>query len=302
MATGLEVLGAVGAAFQLVELAAKAFKLFSDMSTGFKDANGEAALIRRELFNFKQSAKFAHNNLKHLRVDDIGLQQSLLKYESSISQLGHEMQAIHGRKRPWGQTKNWMKLMSKDSEVTMLRHQLKQHTSELAEKFTLVTLKEIRDAVKEIEAVGQAHYDLSKNARQEDTLWKQADTLWKQASTESLNIIKAAVDGGASLQTPVLSPYRFDDDHLFDLDTPPLSPSPPGSAPISPVESVSPDWIEQLNCPFPLTRRHSTDTLAWCEGSDCYANSIHSSKTGDGRHRFTRSTETVFSVSVASSD
>jgi hypothetical protein len=99
MATGLEVLGAVGAAFQLVELAAKAFKLFSDMSTGFKDANGEAALIRRELFNFKQSAKFAHNNLKHLRVDDIGLQQSLLKYESSISQLGHKMQAIHGRKR-----------------------------------------------------------------------------------------------------------------------------------------------------------------------------------------------------------
>jgi hypothetical protein len=186
-----------------------------------------------------------------------------------------------------------MKLMSKDSEVTILRHQLKRHTSELAEKFTLATLKEIRDAVKEIKAVGQAHYDLSKNARQEDTLWKQADTLWKQASTESLNIIKAAVDGGASLQTPVLSPYRFDDDHLFDLDTPPLSPSPPGSAPISPVGSVSPDEIEQLGCPSRLTRRHSTDTLAWCERPDCYANSIHSSKTFYGRHWFTLSTGTV---------
>jgi hypothetical protein len=37
--TGLEVLGAVGASLQLVGLATKAVKLFSDMSTGFVRRN-----------------------------------------------------------------------------------------------------------------------------------------------------------------------------------------------------------------------------------------------------------------------
>ena len=136
-----EVLGAVSASLALVGLATKAVKLFSDMSTGFKDADGKAALIHQDLFNFKQSAKFAHHKLEHVKVDDLGLKQCLVKYEGSIAQLGHKMQAIQGSKRLWGKTKKWMELMSSDSEVTMLRQQLKQHTSELTEKFTLVMLQ-----------------------------------------------------------------------------------------------------------------------------------------------------------------
>lgn len=264
MATGIEVLGAVAASLQLVQLAAKAVSLFSDMSTGFKDADGKAALIHQELFNFKQSAKFAHHNLDHLKVDDLGLKQSLVKYEGSISQLGHKMQAIQGKKRLWGQTKKWMALMSNDSEVTMLRHQLKQHTTELTEKFTLTMLKGIKEDVKEIKTDVRAHYDFNRSTH-------QSVMLWQQSSDEKLDTLKAKLDAAIGLQTPVLSPFRLDDDDLFDLDSPPLSPSPP----------ASPRW-----CHFNLVRRNSTDSSAWCESSSCCAFSAHSTTTLDGGHQW----------------
>lgn len=54
--------------------------------------------------------------------EDLGLKQSLMKYEGSISQLGQKMQAIQGKKRLWGQTKKRTALMSNDSEATVLRH------------------------------------------------------------------------------------------------------------------------------------------------------------------------------------
>jgi hypothetical protein len=78
--SGVEVLGAFAASIQLIGLAGKAVKLFFEMSRGFKDANGEAALIHEELSSFKQSAKFASENLKRLRVDDLGLEQSIWRY------------------------------------------------------------------------------------------------------------------------------------------------------------------------------------------------------------------------------
>ena len=44
-----EALGAVSASLALVILATKAVKFFSDMSTGFKDADGKAKLIHEDL-------------------------------------------------------------------------------------------------------------------------------------------------------------------------------------------------------------------------------------------------------------
>jgi hypothetical protein len=147
MATPLEVLGAFSASSQLVQLATKAVKLFSDMRTGFKDADGKAALIHRELVDFKQSAEFAHHNLSYVQVDDLGLKQSLSKYEDSISQLDHRMRTIQAKKKLLGRTEMWMKLMSSDNDVNMLRRQLEKHTSELMWKFTVVMLKEIKGDV-----------------------------------------------------------------------------------------------------------------------------------------------------------
>ncbi|KAM0704342.1 hypothetical protein Q7P35_008576 [Cladosporium inversicolor] len=121
------------------------------MSTGFTDADKKAALIHQDLFDFKQSAKFAHHNLEHVKIHDLGLKQSLVKYEGTISQLGHKMQAIQGKKRLWSKTKKWMELMSSDSEVTMLRNQLKQHTREMTEKFTLVMLERMKQDVKAVD-------------------------------------------------------------------------------------------------------------------------------------------------------
>jgi plasmid rolling circle replication initiator protein Rep len=145
--TGLEVLGAVSASLQLVQLATKAVKLFSDMRTGFKDADGKAALVHQELVGFKQSAEFAYHNLSYIQADDVGLKQSLLKYEDSISQLGHKMQTIQAKKKLLGRTEMWMKLMSRDSDVNMLRRQLEKYTSGLMWKFTVVVLKEIKGDV-----------------------------------------------------------------------------------------------------------------------------------------------------------
>lgn len=64
MATGLEVLGAVGTALQLVEIASQAVAYFSDMTTGFKDLDGKVGNIYQDLDNFKDSAKWAHRNLE----------------------------------------------------------------------------------------------------------------------------------------------------------------------------------------------------------------------------------------------
>jgi hypothetical protein len=267
MATVVEILGTVAASLQLVALATKAVKLFSDMSTGFKDADGKAALIHQDLLNFKQSAKFAYHNLEHVKVDDLGLKQCLVKYEGSIAQLGHKMQAIQGRKRLWGKTKKWMELMSSDSEVTMLRQQLKQHTSELTEKFTLVMLQEIKGDVKEIKTDVRAHYDFSRTTH-------QSVMLWQQSSIERLDTIESKLDAAVALQTPTLSPFRLDDDDLFDFDleSPPLSPSP------SPAAS-SPRW-----CVGNIVRRNSTDSTAFCDASSCDALSEHSTTTPDGGH------------------
>jgi hypothetical protein len=273
-----EVLGAVAASLQLVGLATKAVRLFSDMSTGFKDADKTAALIHEDLFNFKQSAKFAHHNLEHVKIDDLGLRQSLVKYEGTIAQLGHKMQAIQGKKRLWSQTKKWMKLMSSDSEVTMLRNQLKQHTSELTEKFTLVMLERMKQDVKEIKTEVRAHHEFSRSAH-------QSVMLWQQGSEERLDTIEAKLDAAISLQTPTLSPFRLDDDGLFDLldlGSPPrsiISSSPPTTPPAagnSPVRSSSPLSDRSIFCTRNITRRNSDDTLAWCSASSCDANSIHS--------------------------
>jgi hypothetical protein len=261
-----EALGAVSASLALVILATKVVKFFSDMSTGFKDADGKAKLIHEDLYNFKLGAKFAHNNLDHLKVDDLGLKQCLVKYEVSIAQLGHKMQAIHGKKRLWGQTKKWMELMSSDSEVAMLRQHLKQHlkqhTSELTEKFTLAMLQEIKGDVKEIKTDVRANHAFNMSAH-------QSVMLWQQSSDERLDTIEAKLDAAIGLQTPKMSPFHLDDDDLFDLDleSPPLSPSPP----------ASPRW-----CVDNLVRRNSTDSYAMCEASSCYAVSINSTTTSNG--------------------
>jgi hypothetical protein len=165
------------------------------MSTGFKDAEGKAALIHQDLYNFKQSAKFAHHNLKHLKVDSLGLEQCLVKYEGTIAQLGQKMQAIQGRKRLWGMTKEWMELMWSDSEVMMLREQLRQHTSELTEKFTLVMLQEIKGDVQEIKTDVRAHYDFSRSTH-------QSVMLWQQSSDERLDTLESKLDAAIGLQTP----------------------------------------------------------------------------------------------------
>jgi hypothetical protein len=140
--SGVEVLGAFAASIQLIGLAGKAVKLFFEMSRGFEDANGEAALIHEELSSFKQSAKFASENLKRLRVDDLGLEQSIWRYQGSITKLVLKMEAIESRKKLIGQTRMWMELMSTDSEVTKLRGTLRRHTRELAANFTLSMLDE----------------------------------------------------------------------------------------------------------------------------------------------------------------
>jgi hypothetical protein len=295
MATPVEVLGAVSASLHLVELATKAVKLFSDMSTGFKDADGKAALIHQELFNFKQSAKFANHNLNHTQVHDVGLKQSLLKYEDSISQLGYKMQAIQAKKKLIGRTKMWMKLMSSDSEVNMLRQQLEKHTGELMGKFTVVMLKEIKGDVKEIKTDVRAHYDFSRSTHQYNVSAHQSVMLRHEASDEKIDTLTAKLEAAIGLQTPVLSPFRLDDDDLFDLHTPPLSPSPPLSAspPLSPAMSPAADVTPEGSssrtsgawCGQNMVRRDSTDTYAYCEGSDCDAYSFTSRNTEDSMHR-----------------
>jgi hypothetical protein len=301
MATGLEVVGAVSASLHLVELATKAVKLFSDMSTGFKDADGKAALIHQELFNFKQSAKFANHNLSHVQVDDLGLKQSLSKYEDSISQLGYKMQTIQAKKKLIGRTKMWMKLMSSDSEVNMLRQQLEKHTGELMGKFTVVMLKEIKGDVKEIKTDVRAHYDFSRSTHQYNVSAYQSIMLRHEASEEKLDTLAAKFEAAIGLQTPVMSPFRTDDNDLFDLHTPPLSPSPPLSASppfsaspplspaISPAADVTPEGSSPRTsgawCGQNMVRRDSTDTYAYCEGSDCDAYSFTSRGTEASMHR-----------------
>jgi uncharacterized protein YoxC len=189
--TGLEVLGAVGASLQLVGLATKAVKLFSDMSTGFKDADGKAALIHQELSNFKQCAKFANHNLNHTQVDDVGLEH--------IWQLGHKMQTIQAEKMLFGKTEMWMKLMSSDSDVNMLREQLQKHTSELMGKFTVVMLKEINGDVKEIKSDVRAHYDFSRSTHQYNVSAHQAVMLRHQESDEKLDTLAAKLDAATGL-------------------------------------------------------------------------------------------------------
>lgn len=292
MATGLEVLGAVGASLQLVELATKAVKLFSDMTTGFKDTDKKAALIHQDLFNFKQSAKFAHHNLGHVQIDDLGLKQSLVKYEDTIAQLGQKMQKIQSKKRLWNKAKKWIELMSNDSEVTMLRGQLKQHTSELTEKFTLAMLERmkhdvtgIKQDVKKIKTRVGNHHEFSRSAHQQVMLWQQS-------SDERLDTIEAKLDAAVGLKTPNLSPFRLDDPDLFDLNSPPHSPPPTTSpaADVSPAASLSSTrW-----CFSNIVRRSSSDTLAWCESSSCYACSAHSDYSS---HAWVAGTRPVSSAS-----
>jgi hypothetical protein len=196
--SGFEVAGAVGVAIQLAGVATKAFKLFSDMSRGFKDVDGTAARIHNELSSFKQSAKAARNNLKDLKIDNLDLKQALLEYEHTVAQLHRKMQVIQSKKQLVGRTKMWMELMSSDSEVTMLRRQLKRHTSELSKNFTLVELKGIREYQK------RAHRKnmLSHRASEErsDKIDKKLDLsqrenmLSRRASEERLDKIDKKLD------------------------------------------------------------------------------------------------------------
>lgn len=292
MATGFEVLGAVGTALQLVKLATNVVEFFSDMATGFNDMDGKIGRINRELKDFKESAKFAHLNLDHYQIDDLGLKQVLCQYESTISQLGRKMQKIHGRKWLWGKTKMWMQLMKSDSEVAMLREQLRQHTRELLTKFTAAALAHIKKDVKEIkkdvrgvQSDVRAHYEFSRSSHQ--------SIMSSQNSSEEN--IKAFIDARLatlSITTPTLPPADLDDDGLFDFDSPPLSPldtSPPDSPPLSPVNGSPVGSIAASTtawCYGYLKRRDSTDTFAWCEEGSCYAHSVNSTTTSDGGHPF----------------
>lgn len=121
------------------------------MATGLNDLDGKIGLISKELKDFKGSAKFAQLNLHHYQVDNLGLKQSLCQYESTISHLGRKMQKIHGKKKLWDKTKMRMQLTKSDSEVAMLREELRKHTQELLTKFTATALVQIKKDVKEIE-------------------------------------------------------------------------------------------------------------------------------------------------------
>lgn len=290
MATGFEVLGAVGTALQLVKLATNAVEFFSDMATGFKDLDGKIGLINKELKDFKESAKFAHLNLDHYQIDDLGLKQALCRYESTISQLGRKMQKIHGKKKLWGKTKMWMQLMKSDSEVAMLREQLRQHTRELLTKFTAAALvqikkdvKEIKRDVKGVQSDVRAHYEFSRSSHQ--------SIMSSQNSSEEN--IKAFIDSRLatlSITTPTLPPADLDDDGLFDFHSPPLSPV--NGSPVGSIAASTTAW-----CYYNLKRKDSKDSYAFCEGSSCYALSVNSTTTSDGGHPFAPSS---FPASLAS--
>jgi hypothetical protein len=240
--SGFEVAGAVGVAIQLAGVATKAFKLFSDMSRGFKDVDGTAARIHNELSSFKQSAKAARNNLKDLKIDNLDLKQALLEYEHTVAQLHRKMQVIQSKKQLVGRTKMWMELMSSDSEVTMLRRQLKRHTSELSKNFTLVELKGIREYQKRAHRknmlshraseersdkidkkldLSQRENMLSRRATEEgfDKMNKRLDLFrappdvkyGRQTPEKKHRTFEAPKDVRASSQTPAMSPIRLHD-------------------------------------------------------------------------------------------
>jgi hypothetical protein len=235
--SGFEVAGAVGVAFQLANVATKAVKLFSEMSTGFKDTDGTAARIHNELSSFKQSAKAARNNLNDLRIDNLDLKQALLQYEDTVTQLRYKMQIIQSKTKLVGRTKMWMELMSSDSEVTMLRRQLRQHTRDLTQNFNLVMLKGLTGDVREIKTVTGDHYELSRTmqrdqerANRENARLHREHTLSRQASEERMNkkidLLRASPDVKHRMQTPEKKYRAFEapTDVRANSQTPAMSP------------------------------------------------------------------------------
>lgn len=293
MATGLEILGAVGTALQLLELAGKAVNFFSSMSTGFKDVDGEILKIHQDLSNFRASVKFAHQNLDHEQVNDLDLTRALQRYETTIQQFGRKMKTIRRKKKLWGNVKRWMKLMKRDSEVQMLRSQLLEHTKEIMIKFQVSTLVQIKKGVKEIKQdVHQVRTDVH---RVESNMRTGFDslTLHTQRSDESLRaFIKTNFEAFRvqGIETPALSP----------ANSPPLSPvttsppdSPPSESPPLEVESppgsplsVSSDQ-SSISCGGAFWRRNSGDTFAHCNASDCDAVSLRSYQSDNTEYRHT---------------
>jgi uncharacterized phage infection (PIP) family protein YhgE len=276
--SGFEVAGAVGVAFQLANVATKAVKLFSEMSTGFKDTDGTAARIHNELSSFKQSAKAARNNLSDLKIDNLDLEQALLQYEDTVTQLRYKMQIIQSKTKLVGRTKMWMELMSSDSEVTMLRRQLRQHTRDLTQNFTLVMLKGLTGDVREIKTVTGDHYELSRTMQRDqerahrenalshraseerlDEMNKRLDLLQaspdvkyrRQTSEKKYRAFEAPKDVRANLQTPAMSPFSL---HDYGVQTPEKKHR--AFEATTDVRASS-----QTRVISPIIRLHDTDTL-----------------------------------------
>lgn len=187
------------------------------------------------------------------------------------------MKKIHGKKRLWGKTKMWMKLMKSDGEVQVLREKLRKHIREILVKFEVSTLVQMKKYIKVIgedvvrikSTTQNIHHDVrTGHGRMESRL--NSVMLSQQSSEEELRLIHEKLEELTvqNIQTPVLSPIDLENDgDLFELDyasSLPSSPldSPPGTPP-SPEE-----------CWGYLTHNSSSDTFTHCSRSDCDAYSI----------------------------
>jgi len=218
-----EVLGAASASIHLVKLAAGTVKFFSDMASGFKDLDGKVALVHTDLYSFEQNARVAHQNLERVKVDDLGLTQLLSRYKSTITKLRGKMEKINHKKKLWGKTKMWMQLMKSDSEVLMLREQLRRHSGELLHKFTVTTLlqvkqdvKAIRQDVRQVSTTVHTHHEFSRNAHQSIMLGQQSIMLHQRSSEENLRRLIDSRLPVQNIQTPTAPPAHY---------SPPVSPT-----------------------------------------------------------------------------
>jgi len=67
-----EVLGAVAASIQLVEVAKHVYTFFREMATGYADTDGKIGQIYSDLANFANVADKVEAQLRHTPTNDFG--------------------------------------------------------------------------------------------------------------------------------------------------------------------------------------------------------------------------------------